>query len=168
MAATAIELLGGTVPARWDGQSFASSLREGREGGRESLVVSQNAWSCQRSVRFEDYICIRSYHDGYHAFPEIMLFDLKNDPHEQHDLAPQRPDLVARAMQLLDEWTTRMMRSATHGQDPMWTVINEGGPLHARPTARVSGTFARHRPRPVGRQTGGGSSERMLNVLANI
>ncbi len=132
MAATAIELLGGTVPARWDGQSFASSLREGREGGRESLVVSQNAWSCQRSVRFEDYICIRSYHDGYHAFPEIMLFDLKNDPHEQHDLAPQRPDLVARAMQLLDEWTTRMMRSATHGQDPMWTVINEGGPLHTR------------------------------------
>jgi choline-sulfatase len=131
-AATLIEMLGGTVPENWDGASFADAFREGREAGRDYLVVSQGAWSCQRSVRFEDWICIRSYHDGHHGFPEHMLFDVRGDPHEQRNLAPERPEVVARAMSLLDDWHGRIMRTATHGQDPMWTVMQEGGPEHTR------------------------------------
>lgn len=131
-AATTIELLGGKVPEIWDGRSFAAALKSGSESGRDYLVVSQGAWSCQRSVRFEDYIAIRSYHDGYHCFPEVMLFDVKNDPHEQHDLASERPDLVARAMGFLSAWHAEMMRTSTTNVDPMWTVLQEGGPLHTR------------------------------------
>jgi arylsulfatase A-like enzyme len=131
-AATSIELAGGTVPENWDGRSFASAFQHGEAAGRDYLVVSQNAWSCQRSVRFDDYLCIRSYHDGYHGFPDIMLFDVRHDPHEQHDRATQRPELVERAMRYLDEWHGDMMRTATHGHDPLWTVLNEGGPLHTR------------------------------------
>lgn len=131
-AATTVELAGGSVPENWDGQSFAPALQAGKDEGREFLVVSQGAWSCQRSVRFDDFLCIRSYHDGLHNFPDTMLFDVKNDPHEQHDLAPSQPETVGRAMRLLDEWHGQMMQTASHPQDPMWTVINEGGPLHTR------------------------------------
>jgi arylsulfatase A-like enzyme len=131
-AATLIELAGGKVPAIWDGRSFAEAFRKHQERGRKVLVVSQGAWSCQRSVRFDDFIAIRSYHEGYHCFPEVMLFDVKNDPHEQHDLAPARPEIVARAMTMLDEWHGEQMRTATHAFDPMWTVVREGGPLHCR------------------------------------
>ncbi len=131
-AATTIELLGGKVPENWDGRSFAETFKAGKQAGRDYLVVSQGAWSCQRSVRFEDYLAIRSYHDGYHGFPDVMLFDLKNDPHEQHDLAPSRPDLVGRAMSMMSQWHMEMMRTATHNVDPMWTVLNEGGPYHTR------------------------------------
>jgi arylsulfatase A-like enzyme len=129
-AATMIELVGGKVPENWDGRSFAETFRANRASGRDHLVLSQGAWSCQRSVRFEQYLCIRSYHDGYHAFPGVMLFDLKNDPHEQNDLAPSRPDLVGRAMNMLDAWHADMMRTATHPVDPMWIVMREGGPHH--------------------------------------
>jgi arylsulfatase A-like enzyme len=122
-AAMMIERLGGAVPANWDGRSAKR---------RDSLVISQGAWSCQRAVRFDDYLCIRSYHDGYHAFPEVMLFDVKNEPHEQHDLAPQRPEIVRRAMTMLESWHDEMMRTASHPIDPMRTVLAEGGPLHAR------------------------------------
>ncbi len=132
VAATLIELAGGKVPAIWDGASFAPSFREGRAGGRDYLVVSQGAWACQRSVRFDHYLFMRSYHDGYHGFPAHLLFDLAADPHEQHDLAPDRPDLVGAALTMLDTWYGQMMTTATHGQDPMWTVIQEGGPLHTR------------------------------------
>lgn len=121
-AARMIEQLGGEVPSNWDGRSTA----------RDHLVISQGAWSCQRSVRLEDFVCIRSYHDGYHAFPEVMLFDVKNDPHEQHDLAPQKPEVVRRAMTLLEAWHEEMMRTASHPIDPMRTVLAEGGPLHTR------------------------------------
>lgn len=131
-AATTIELAGGNVPGLWDGRSFAAAFRQGREEGRPFLVISQGAWSCQRSVRFDDHLCIRSYHDGYHAFADLMLYDVKNDPHEQRDLAARHPELVARAMRMLDVWHAEMMRTATHPQDPMWTVLREGGPLHTR------------------------------------
>ena len=87
VAATVLELLGARVPSNWDGAGFADALRQGIEAGREYLVVSQGAWTAQRAVRFGDYICIRTYHDGYHGLPEIMLFDLKRDPHETRDLA---------------------------------------------------------------------------------
>lgn len=131
-AATMVDLLGRPVPENWDGVSFAEAFRRGESSGREYLVVSQGAWSCQRGVRLEDYLCLRSYHDGYHGFPDTMLFDIARDPHEQHDLAPERPDLVAHAMELLDRWHADAMRTATHGHDPMWTVMREGGALHTR------------------------------------
>lgn len=132
IAATTIELAGGAVPPNWDGAGFAPAFRAGGEQGRDFLVVSQGAWACQRAVRFDDYLCLRSYHDGYHGFPDVMLFDLAHDPHEQCDLAPERPELVGRAMTLLDRWYGEMMRTAAVGQDPMWTVMAEGGPLHTR------------------------------------
>ena len=94
ISATFVEMLGGRVPENWDGKSFAKELKVGADSGRERLVLSQCAWSCQRSVRWGDFIAIRSYHDGYHCFPEWMVFDVRNDPHEQMDLAPNRTDLV--------------------------------------------------------------------------
>ena len=149
MAATVIELAGGVVPNNWDGQSFAVSLQSNvsgvespndppvrKETGRESLILSHGAWSCQRAVRFRsgghDFICIHSYHDGLHAFPDVMLFDLTNDPHEQHDLAETHPELVAQAMARLEGWHGEMMRLSPHKLDPMWSVMREGGPKHVR------------------------------------
>jgi arylsulfatase A-like enzyme len=131
-AATAIELCGGIVPPNWDGRPFTGAFKDGINEGRDYLVVSQGAWSCQRSVRWGDYLCIRSYHDGLHAFPDIMLFDVKNDPHQQNNLALARPDLANTAIQMLDEWHGEMMKTATHPHDPMAIVISEGGPLHTR------------------------------------
>jgi arylsulfatase A-like enzyme len=135
-AATLVELTGGVVPSIWDGKSFAEAFRTGQEAGRPYLVVSQGAWSCQRSVRFRrhgvEYICIRSYHDGHHGFPDILLFDLSNDPHEQSNIAEAKPELVREAMLLLEDWMGAMMRTATHPTDPMRVVMSEGGPLHTR------------------------------------
>ena len=49
--------------------------------------MSQCAHVCQRSVRFDDWLYMRSYHDGYHLFPQEMLFHLATDPHEQRNVA---------------------------------------------------------------------------------
>jgi len=128
VAASVLELLGARVPRSWDGRSFAAALREGREDGRDALVLSQGAWTCQRSVRFDDWLAIRTYHDGYHPFPEWMLFDVAADPHETHDRAGERPEVVGEANLRLDAWYREM--DVTH--DPMQTVMAEGGPFHVR------------------------------------
>ncbi|HEV2471501.1 MAG TPA: sulfatase [Chthonomonadales bacterium] len=132
IAATIIQLTHGAVPQNWDGAGFASQIESGTQTGREYLVISQGAWSCQRSVRWADYLCVRSYHDGLHAFPDIMLFDLAADPHQQHNAAPLQSALVAEAALMLEEWRVQMIRAAGHTLDPMDTVLAEGGPFHTR------------------------------------
>ena len=132
VAATLLELLGQKVPDNWDGESFAQDLRASRERGRECVVLSHGAWTCQRSVRFGDHILSRTYHDGYHALPETLLFDLAEDPHEQNDLCDARPDLVARGTAELEAWHAGAMSSHPNGTDPMQTVLREGGPWHVR------------------------------------
>lgn len=131
-AATLIELTGGKVPENWDGQPFTEAFLDGKEEGRPYLVTSQQTWSCQRGVRFGDYMFLRTYHDGYKEIEPIMLWDLKNDPHEQHDLSKERPELVERALSMLAEWYGEMALTSEYNVDPMMTVLREGGPFHTR------------------------------------
>lgn len=114
----------------WDGQSFLPALTTGEPCGRDYLVVSQCAHVCQRSVRWENYIYIRTYHCGGHLFPSEIVFDVVADPHEQHDLAPTRPDLCGIGARKLSEWHEAQMKSMPYDTDPLWTVIKEGGPHH--------------------------------------
>lgn len=129
---TIAELVGVEPAERWDGQSYAATLQNGDVTGRDYLVVSQCAHVCQRSVRFGDWLYIRTYHDGYHLFPKEMLYNLKDDPFEQNDRAAENPELCREAVYYLNEWHDDMMSTMNHDVDPLWTVIKEGGPYHAK------------------------------------
>lgn len=131
---TVRQLLGGEerCDCRCDGVSFADTLLSGTSCAREYVVLNQCAHVCQRAVRFEDYLYLRTIHGGYHLFPREMLFNLADDPHEQHDLAPENPALCARGARLLLDWTEDMMKTSSSDADPLWTVLREGGPEHCR------------------------------------
>lgn len=137
---TMTDLMEGAKPAGeyraqgYDGESFLPALEGTDCMGREYLVVSQCAHVCQRAVRFDRWIYIRTYHDGYHLFDTEMLFDLENDVHETVNLAKDRTEVCRQAVYYLDQWVTEnMFLQVRHCQtDPMWTVIAEGGPYHAR------------------------------------
>ena len=142
-APTVLDLLGvDRKPAIWDGQSYAGVIMAGQGpvDGRESLVLSQCCHVCQRSVRFGPWLYIRTFHDGFHLFPDEMLFDLESDPHEQQDVAPDHPQICGEAARKLIAWhSEQMWKMADHGSDvvdPMWTVVREGGPFHATHNAR--------------------------------
>jgi hypothetical protein len=87
-------------------------------------------WSCQRSVRWDDCVFIRTYHTGLKDFPARMLFDVGKDPHEVNDLAASQPALAGRGQALLETWTEEMLSGGA--EDPMGTVLREGGPFHTR------------------------------------
>ncbi|OGV53214.1 MAG: hypothetical protein A2X49_12495 [Lentisphaerae bacterium GWF2_52_8] len=115
----------------WQGESYAAALK-GEASGRPYLVLGQCAHGVMRSVRFGDWIYMRVIHDFYHLYPREMLFNLKDDPHETRDLASKRPDLCAEAARLLLTWQEDMMMAMPDAVDPLWTVMREGGPYHAR------------------------------------
>ena len=127
---TMAELLGVEKGANWDGESFLPSLLEGKDTGRDFLILSQMAHVCQRSARFDHWLYIRSIHDGYHLFDREMLFDLREDPHEQRDVKEQHPEICAQGARLILNWQEEQMKKSASTIDPMWTVMKEGGPQH--------------------------------------
>jgi choline-sulfatase len=118
----------------WDGESYAAALDGDRATGREDLVVGQCAHVVQRGVRFGPWMYIRTLHDGFHLYPDEMLFNIEEDPHEEENLAEARPDVCHEAAARLMNWHDRMMKTMPGGRtvDPLWTVIHEGGPCYAK------------------------------------
>lgn len=135
-APTMMDLLGGTTPDIWDGSSYAPTIRTGASCGQEELIVSQCCHVCQRAVRYDDWLYIRTYHDGFHLFPDEMLFNIADDPHEQNDVAAKHPGICREASYRLSNWHAaqmqKMVTTSSDMVDPLWTVIREGGPYHAQ------------------------------------
>lgn len=132
LAPTLADLFGRDPVPAWDGRSYAAALRDGEDCGRDYLVLSQCAHVCQRGVRFADWMYMRTYHDGFRLFPDEMLFDTVRDPHEQRNVAEANRDVCMQAVYYLNDWHDAMMKSMPYPVDPLWTVMKEGGPLHAR------------------------------------
>ena len=132
IAATIIDNLGSSVPNFWDGKSILTKLNNNENSGRNFLIISQNAWSCQRTVRFDNWTLIKTYHTGLKNYPEIMLFDFNKDFHMTNNIADEEPEIVVRALKHLDEWYLEMLKDAPNNKDPMETVLQEGGPFHTR------------------------------------
>jgi len=117
---------------RWDGESYVDAIRRPGSGGRDYLVVSQMAWACQRSVRWKNWMLIRTYHTGLKPYPPVMLFDVDSDPHELDDLTDRRPEVVHEGLALLERWHTEQMAVSASPVDPLQNVLREGGPFHTR------------------------------------
>lgn len=132
LAPTLAEWLDQPPADTWDGQSYAETLTQGAECGREVLVLSQCCHGCQRSVRFGPWLYIRSVHDFYHCLPREVLFNVQADPHEERDVAAQHADVCREGAQHLLTWWEDMMKTSPSDADPLWTVMREGGPYHAR------------------------------------
>ncbi|MDF2686556.1 MAG: sulfatase, partial [Clostridia bacterium] len=132
---------------QYDGVSYAKTLLQGEamDLGKGAVILTQCCHVCQRSARFDDYIYIRTYHGGYHLFEKEMLFNIKTDPHQLHNIAAEDAELCAKGAKLILDWVDEMMKKSIYQTDPLWTVMKEGGPLHARGELnnyikRISGT----------------------------
>jgi choline-sulfatase len=138
LSATLAELAGARLPGDWDGASFAGGIGarsvtgQLTAPGRAELVLSCAAWTVQRSVRFGRWLCVRTYHDGFHGFPEWMLFDAEADPHELDDRAADHPEVVAEAAGRLAAWSARFGATEAEPGDPLVEVLEEGGGLYVR------------------------------------
>lgn len=132
LAPTLASLLGQDNMPSWEGVSYRQAVESGKECGRSELILEQCAHVCQRSVRFGDWIYMRTYHDGYHLFPDEMLFNVENDPHEQKNIAVENPGICREGAWRLLNWHSDMMKKRKDASDPLWITMKEGGPLHAK------------------------------------
>ena len=55
-----------------------------------------------------------------------MLFNISEDPHEQHDLAGSAPKLTSEGSSILEDWTDEQLSRSYSPEDPMEIVLDEG------------------------------------------
>jgi arylsulfatase A-like enzyme len=132
LAPTVCELAGAEPAPTWQGRSFAPVLAGKGVAGRDHLVITQGAWTCQRGVRFDRWLLLRTYDPGLKEYPEVMLFEVSSDPHQTQDLAAADPAVVAQGLNLLGAWEAEQITISPHRVDPLQTVLAEGGPFYTR------------------------------------
>lgn len=129
---TICDLLEQQKANHYDGISFYPTLKDKTSVDKGSVILTQCAHVCQRSAIFSHYLYVVTMHGGFHLFDKEMLFDLDKDIHEQHNIAQEHPELCAQGAKLIFDWQNKYMAKAKIDVDPLWTVMREGGPLHAK------------------------------------
>lgn len=131
LASTLCQMTGAHIPDSWDSLPFTPALKGESWKGRPYLVLSHGTATCQRSVRTEDWLMTKTYHNGHKPLPDLALYDIAKDPHETKNLAADHTEVVRKCFTLMDEWKNKM-KPASCAQDPFLTVLKEGGPHQVR------------------------------------
>lgn len=107
---TCAELAGAKIPdsVHTDGLSLLSYLKGGPAPKRDYFYWELHEGKPQQAIRFGDWKAVRS---GPAA--ALELYDLKTDAGESHNLATEKPDLVARAGSFMKQ---------AHTDDPNWPL----------------------------------------------
>jgi arylsulfatase A-like enzyme len=91
MLPTLAEIAGAKPPAGIDGMSMARALRGEQQPRHEFMYWEFHERGFQQAVRMDHWKAVRLKKDA-----PLELYDLPNDPNEQHDVASDNPDVVAK------------------------------------------------------------------------
>jgi arylsulfatase A-like enzyme len=110
--------------AGMQGPSLASRLRgEADERGTwEAIYLTECTWMRKRGWRVqrptESWKLIEALEPDIYGKPALELYDLAADPHEQRNLASERPDAAARLQDEMRAWVAAR-RAATGSGEPL-------------------------------------------------
>ncbi len=130
LPATMLDLLDIPRPGAWEGRSLADALRGRPFEGRDHVVWGCGIYSFQRAVRTADWLFIRTLHGGVFPHEPMLLFDMKNDPHQQRNLAESEPGQVAAMDHLLSNWWYGHCTGPGAVADPFLAMMEIGPDLY--------------------------------------
>jgi choline-sulfatase len=106
LAPTLADALGLKIPPGWTGSSFLSSLQQScaTSMSRTHLVWTHGLHTRQRAVFDGRWLFIRTYDPSWYLYPPRMLFDLLNDPHQEHDCFSCEAERAAGMERALRQW----------------------------------------------------------------
>ncbi|MER3404571.1 MAG: sulfatase [Chloroflexota bacterium] len=116
---TILDLL--NVPDRdcVEGKSLLPCIFGLRQGNYHEVYLSEATWQVKRGLRTFKWKFIQALEPSFHAgSPMQELYDLENDPDEQHNLAEARPDVVQELSARLQAWVERRLQETGRAVDP--------------------------------------------------
>jgi len=139
---TLCDLLGIPTPAGWDGATFVDALDGNPFDGWPYLVYDHGIYTFSRAVRTRDWTLIAMLHPGLYPYDApFLLHDLVADPHQQANLADERPDKRGELAALLAEWRLGQVRKGGV-PDPLEEMVPHGPFIYYDP-ARMDARLRR-------------------------
>ena len=121
---TFAEIAGATCPKDIDGISIAPTLlARGEQARHDYFYWEYHSQGDSQAVRMGDWKAVRTKLRGHPNVP-IELYDLAADVGEQHNVAADHPDVVAKMKQI-------MLAARTESDNPKWNfkvVAAKNGP----------------------------------------
>jgi arylsulfatase A-like enzyme len=125
IAPTLADFAGFDAPGEWQGESLRPIVESADAQWRDAIFFDHGLYTAQRALRTDRWKLIKTYHPGMwdSIVPEIQLYDIREDPWEQSDLADEKPEVVAR---LEDRLAALVERGQGSGPDSLREVASEG------------------------------------------
>lgn len=119
-APTLLEAAGETPPEAMDGKSFFKLLTGAvQDGGHEFVVSAECTRQAKWSMRTRDCKIIIAREQDFYGNPMVELYDLRQDPGEERNIAAEGPDLTREMQARLETWIAERLRALGKTEDPL-------------------------------------------------
>jgi len=118
---TVLELLGYEDIAkelRMDGRSVIPLINGEKLGNYSEFYISECTWMRKRGWRTAEWKLIQALEPDFHDKPPIELYNLLEDPEEDHNIAECEPEIVEVLKRRMISWVDRRV-SETGKPDPI-------------------------------------------------
>ena len=105
---------------RFDGRSLLPMIRGEVASHESEFYITECTWMRKHGWRTPEWKLVMALEPDFHFKPEIELYNLLQDPNEDHNLAEDQPDVVAYLRGRMEAWIAK--REAETGlENPMRT-----------------------------------------------
>jgi arylsulfatase A-like enzyme len=105
---------------RFDGHSLLPMIRGEVASHDSSFYITECTWMRKHGWRTPEWKLMIALEPDFHWKPEIELYNLVQDPLENHNLAEERPDVVAHLRGYMEAWIAKRT-TETGLENPMLT-----------------------------------------------
>jgi arylsulfatase A-like enzyme len=108
---TLLELAGVEArPQRIEGRSLMPLVRGEVASYEGEFYITECTWMRKHGWRTPNWKLIVALEPDFHFKPEVELYDLVQDPHEDRNLAEAEPEIVAHLMARMQAWIAKRER----------------------------------------------------------
>ncbi len=118
------------------GRSLYPLMRGETTTHRDAVMLSEATWQASRAIRTPEWKYIKYLQSTIYGRDGVELYNVIDDPHEQHNVAEQHPEVVAELGDRLTHWVSAQLGGRP---DPMLQVIDAGLPAVARLNDVIAG-----------------------------
>ena len=123
---TLLDVMGLEADVSFDGRNLMKLVRGEEIPTENEFYITECTWQRKHGWRTPEWKLFVALEPDFHYKPETELYNLLEDPEELHNLAEERPDVVATLKTRMLEHVAK--REAACGRDnPMYTNLNWHG-----------------------------------------
>jgi len=127
---TVLDILGVETKIPFDGQTLYGQMKGKPRKASSEFYTTEATWQRKHGWRTPEWKLIHALEPDFHFKPEVELYNLIDDPEENHNLAGKEPKTVAYLEERMAAWIARREKE-TGRTNPMVTNATTWCPPHS-------------------------------------